>query len=41
MELDDAMDIDAFEDDDEEFFDAITGEKLDSRLVRIARKEEI
>jgi hypothetical protein len=41
MELDDAMDIDAFEDGDEEFFDGITGEKLDSRLVRIARKEEI
>jgi hypothetical protein len=41
LELDDAMDIDAFEDDGEEFFDAITWEKLDSRLVRIARREEI
>jgi hypothetical protein len=41
LELDDAMDIDAFEDDGEEFLDAITWEKLDSRLVRIARKEEI
>jgi hypothetical protein len=41
MELDDAMDIDAFEDSDEGFYDAITGEKLDSRLVKIARNEEI
>ena len=39
LELDDAMDIDAFEGNDKEFFDAITCEKLDSRLVGIARKE--
>jgi hypothetical protein len=30
MELDDAMDIDAFEDNEEEFFDGITCEKLDA-----------
>ena len=36
MELDDAMDIAAFEDNEEEFFDGITWEKLDSRLVGIA-----
>ena len=41
MEVDDAMDLDACEDESEEYWDAITGMKLDSKLVRMAQAEEV
>ena len=41
IKIDDAMEVDACEDEEGEFYDAITMQKLDSNLVRIARAEEI
>ena len=41
-EVDDAMDIDALDwQEEEQYFDAITGVQLNPELVKIARQEEI
>ena len=41
MEIDDAMELDACESGEQEFYDAVTGEKLNGKLVKQARAEEI
>ena len=41
MRVDDAMELDACEDESECFWDAITGKQLDAKLVKLARAEEV